>query len=645
MAAGFTLGVPHPSGFPIYALLAKAASLIPLGSIAFRIHLLSALCAAGTIGFAVLLVTQMVKKEGEQAVWAPALLTAAALLSSYTFVLHGTTAEVYTPTSCAFAAALVCWQRAAAGQEKARLLLAVVTGIGLGTHLSSFALITLVLWFSLFYQDFKTRRTGWVKELSLVTLLVSATVLAYLYLPLASAHDPWRNWGSPDSFARTWNHMSAASIRAAFAGDMWSVGSLTLATNSHAYIMQLWESLGLLAVLGPILTLAGLRQGHYALHSVTTLFVIWGMDAFFSILVNPMGIEDRQTALPSILTLALFAGLGSATLAHALHQIRVRIPSVAALGICLIASAPAVGSAPHTFSRGDVTFPERFVDDLLRHTPASSIVLVGADDAAGLLTGALGVSGRRPDLHLIITPHIYDVRELGHWHRLYGDSIVTPTRLAELQSLASPEGWLSSNHQLELVRQWVQQTTVPVVWSPGEPIFDQRVAQGLEPGFPLSFVTGKAAKNELDPRNLQEQMDRWQTLSGRTLDTPSEGILGEHIRMAARLALRRAKPKDAELLALTALDVAPAAYRTWADLAVIRNKQGDLNGARNACAVSLALRPDRLAPRSHLMELLFRLKDRKALAQQVRVIQDIPHTETIQKQALIWLDELEKEEK
>ena len=41
----YTLGIGHPSGFPTYTLLGKLATLIPLGGIAFRVNLLSALCA------------------------------------------------------------------------------------------------------------------------------------------------------------------------------------------------------------------------------------------------------------------------------------------------------------------------------------------------------------------------------------------------------------------------------------------------------------------------------------------------------------------------------------------------------------------------------------------------------------------------
>src|SRR5215467_5793269 len=40
-----TLGISHPAGSPTYALLAKPTTFLPIGSIALRVNLFSALCA------------------------------------------------------------------------------------------------------------------------------------------------------------------------------------------------------------------------------------------------------------------------------------------------------------------------------------------------------------------------------------------------------------------------------------------------------------------------------------------------------------------------------------------------------------------------------------------------------------------------
>jgi hypothetical protein len=44
-----TLGIPHPTGYPLYLVLGKLLSLVPVGSIAYRLNLLSAIAASGAV--------------------------------------------------------------------------------------------------------------------------------------------------------------------------------------------------------------------------------------------------------------------------------------------------------------------------------------------------------------------------------------------------------------------------------------------------------------------------------------------------------------------------------------------------------------------------------------------------------------------
>src|SRR5215212_10615094 len=47
-----TLGIAHPTGYPIYLLLGKLFTWLPIGSIAYRVNLLSA--SAGALALALL---------------------------------------------------------------------------------------------------------------------------------------------------------------------------------------------------------------------------------------------------------------------------------------------------------------------------------------------------------------------------------------------------------------------------------------------------------------------------------------------------------------------------------------------------------------------------------------------------------------
>ena len=46
----YTLGTTHSTGYPIYLLFARVVGFLPLNSPAWRVNLVSALCAAWTVG-------------------------------------------------------------------------------------------------------------------------------------------------------------------------------------------------------------------------------------------------------------------------------------------------------------------------------------------------------------------------------------------------------------------------------------------------------------------------------------------------------------------------------------------------------------------------------------------------------------------
>ena len=53
------LGILHPTGYPLYLLINKAFTLIPIGSVAYRANLLSAAAAAAAVGVAVLILVRL----------------------------------------------------------------------------------------------------------------------------------------------------------------------------------------------------------------------------------------------------------------------------------------------------------------------------------------------------------------------------------------------------------------------------------------------------------------------------------------------------------------------------------------------------------------------------------------------------------
>jgi len=105
VTAAYLLGVPHPPGYPTYTLLACLATHLLIGTIAYRVNLLSALSAALAVGLTCRC-AQILLPAGR-----PALLlsVASALTLAFSPLLwsQAVIAEVYALHT--FFAALLLW--------------------------------------------------------------------------------------------------------------------------------------------------------------------------------------------------------------------------------------------------------------------------------------------------------------------------------------------------------------------------------------------------------------------------------------------------------------------------------------------------------------------------------------------------------
>jgi len=127
----YTLGMTHSTGYPVYLLLARLLGFLPIGSLAWRVNLLSAVGAATTMSGVFLLTRYLTRSR------IGALLGSVALGLSYTFWSQAIIAELYTP-ALAFLSIIVLllwrWHHAPLERNRSLLFAALLTGLGLGVH-------------------------------------------------------------------------------------------------------------------------------------------------------------------------------------------------------------------------------------------------------------------------------------------------------------------------------------------------------------------------------------------------------------------------------------------------------------------------------------------------------------------------------
>jgi hypothetical protein len=205
IAAAFVAGVPHQPGYPLYMMLGHLFAQLPLGSVAWRLNLFSALCtAAGVFCFTLALQRCLAATTPAAPRWRSAALAACGgLLAALSRECWSQSliAEVYGLNLALFGLTLhlaTRWLFAAepARQERDLVLLALVLGLATSHHSSA------ALWAPALLLVALVQRPRQVLQPRLIAQAVGAFLLGLaplLYLPLASARDPAMDWGDPET--------------------------------------------------------------------------------------------------------------------------------------------------------------------------------------------------------------------------------------------------------------------------------------------------------------------------------------------------------------------------------------------------------------------------------------------------------------
>ncbi len=202
-----TLGIPHPSGYPLYVLLGKVFSfLLPFGTAAWKANAFSAFCGGLSAVIFYALVRLFTKKNFLSV--AGALLFAVGTL----FWSQSIRAEVYTLNAVLFLGLLLAvfsWyeKRSELTEAFSRrwiFLLCFFYGLSFGNHLLMLLAgppLFVFLWMAApsYFRDWKF----WLKA----SLFLGAGLLIYLYLPIRSSMHPPFNWGDPSTWENFWNHV------------------------------------------------------------------------------------------------------------------------------------------------------------------------------------------------------------------------------------------------------------------------------------------------------------------------------------------------------------------------------------------------------------------------------------------------------
>ncbi len=334
------MGLPHPNGFPLYMLLGWLWSHVPLGSLAYRMNLLSAVCGAGAVSVFAGLVASI---TGRPAV---ALLGAGFLAFVRAFWFYSVGAERYTLEMLLILGALLAaWRWGREPRTRHAAAGALCLGAGLATHPG---VALLVPFWGLYHLLRHPRRFLHPRTLFVAASAAAFPLILYLYVPwrwrALAAYPVLPGLGRSEAVFRGLTHVwytphgGRGVIRAyvlGLGGFAWGM----LHLDGRALLALARESLALLGREFPIAMVPLAAVGLFYLFKRdwafgASLAGFAGLDALTTVYIR-QGKPDAYV-LPALGVLAL--GVALAADAFAAAWKRARLPHPEAVSVALFAA-------------------------------------------------------------------------------------------------------------------------------------------------------------------------------------------------------------------------------------------------------------------------------------------------------------------
>jgi hypothetical protein len=387
----WVLGIPHPTGYPTYVLAAWLFERLPLGDVAYRANLFSAVCIALALATAVSIQVRL----GVRPVIAGVAAFATGVIG--TIWASATVAEV-NPLHVLLVALIV--DRSLAWALDHRLRDLALGGLLVGLSLANHPLTVLVAPYAIAFVVWTGRST--LREhprwLLAPVALGALGLCAYLYLPIAASLHPPLVYNDPV----TWDAFRFLVTGEQFRGQY--DGLLSAAGPQHfiSSLPQLWDvAVEELAVPVSLVGLAG----------AVVLFRRWTAAAVMLVLIGVTGVYAwanylhlEHYLLVPFLVAGILAGVALDGAANAIGSVlpvgRRQLPGPAiAIAAGVIAVVLLAANLPAQDRSGDHSARE-YVDDVFAVLPHDAAILSFWGASPPLWHWTL-VVGERPDVLVV----------------------------------------------------------------------------------------------------------------------------------------------------------------------------------------------------------------------------------------------------
>lgn len=301
-AVAWTLGIAHPTGYPLFSVVGWCFAHVPLPvEPVVRLNIMAAvLGSAGVFMFfqlvAFILREVFPSEDGQQERLRLAATTGASLLLAFseTYWSQAVAVEVYSLHLFLVSIVLYSFLSANGSTRQAMMermdrwwiAFAFTLGLAFANHMTTILLAPGFLVYYFWQQGWNAR--SW-RRIGLLVLPFLLGISVYLYLPIRGGEDPVMNWGAPTTLERFLWHVSGKQFR------VWIFSSTSVAGKQFTYFLSslpsehgyvglllaipgmilLWFRSKLIAVLTALLAIVCVGYSiNYDIHDIDSYFLL-----------------------------------------------------------------------------------------------------------------------------------------------------------------------------------------------------------------------------------------------------------------------------------------------------------------------------------------------------------------------------------
>jgi len=407
ITAAATGGIAHPTGYPLYLIFARLFQLLPIGSLAYRTNLFSAVAMSAASVLIYSLVKRQLDSHRASNGWLTGIISGSAFGLSPLAWSQAVITEVYALN--AFFVALVLFISTGKTPEpwhkRQDVILGLLLGLGLGVHITIIFLVPAVFLVRLFVLRTYTASTieekkhfwkYWQIDVGSVSRIFLGTIIGltpYLLIPLWASTHPPVDWGNPTTWQREWWLVS---------GQLYQTNLFSLSFADVGNRIRLWAGLliGQFGFVGLGIGLVGLML--FLGPSRLMFLSIWEALIFSAFAIDYNTSDWYVYLIPTLISVSIWIGFGINSVMNLVRVERRWTKRLMAFGLLSYFLFLPLGHWSQVDASHDLR-AENFGQEVLANAPPNALIFVQGDQAVFALWYFHLALHERPDLVVVAT--------------------------------------------------------------------------------------------------------------------------------------------------------------------------------------------------------------------------------------------------